>query len=107
MADVTTQFEIQDIKGSTKHYASSVGTSPTLLPASADKIITSIFLENIITNSPATRELSFSFDGGTSYTALRVGESIIWSPKGEIKQIYIQANAGTINYNAIINFEEY
>ncbi len=105
--DTPPQMEIEDNNGSTTHYSGSVGTSPTTVPSSADKVISSFYLENPITNTPATKELEFSCDGGTTYTSLRLGESIVWPPKGYVKQIYIKGSTASVNYKMIINYEDY
>jgi len=107
MALVKPQFEVTDTKGSTEHYDSTVGTTPETLPASPDKIISEVWIENDITNTPATRELEVSFDGGVNYTIMLLGEGITWSPKGDKRVIHIKGSAASVKYKAIINFEEY
>lgn len=103
---IKADFEIQDMDGSTVHYASTVGTSPVAIPASPDKEIAEFWIENDINNTPATKRLSFSCDGGTTYTELKIGESISWTPKGRIKQIYIKGSAASVSYQMIVNYED-
>jgi hypothetical protein len=107
MADTAPQMEIEDNNGSTAHYSGSVGTTPASIPTVADKVISSFLVENDIDNSPVTKRLSFSCDDGASWTELRIGESVVWSPKGYKKQIQIKASAASTNYKMIVNYEDY
>ena len=104
---VKPQFEMTDTKGSTIHYDDNVGTTPIAIPTVADKIIGGFWIENDINNSPAHERLSFSCDGGTTYTELAIGESLAWTPKGDVKQIYIKGSTASVDYQMIINYEEY
>lgn len=106
MTDSTPQFEVTDTKGFTIHYNGSVGTSALAIPTVADKIISSCWIENDIDNTPVTKKLSFSFDGGSTFTDLKLGESITWSPKGDRKQIHVKGNTASVNYKVLINYEE-
>jgi len=51
--------------------------------------------------------LFYSFDGGTNFSTLAIGDSIIWKVKGDRKQIKIKGSAAGVVYEAIINFEEF
>lgn len=106
MTDSAPQFEVTDTKGSTGHYNGSVGTTTVAIPTVADKVISSCWIENDIDNTPTTKKLSFSFDGGTTFTELKLGESMIWSPKGDKKQIHVKGNVAGVSYKVIINYEE-
>lgn len=103
---IKADFEIQDMDGSTVHYNSSVGTTPVAIPTVADKEISEFWIENPIDNTPVTETLSFSCDGGATYTALKVGESMVWTPKGGIKQIYIVGSTASVDYKMIVNYED-
>jgi hypothetical protein len=103
---IKADFEIQDMDGQTIHYNGSVGTTPIAIPTSANKIIAEFFIENPIDNSPATETLSFSCDNGVTYTALKVGESMIWTPKGRIRQLYIKGSTASVDYKMIVNYED-
>lgn len=106
MTDLAPQFEITDTKGSTSHYNGSVGTTAIAIPTVADKIISSCWIENDSDNTPVTKKLYFSFDGGSDFTDLKLGESITWSPKGDRKQIHVKGNVSSVSYKIIINYEE-
>lgn len=103
---IKADFETQDLDGSTVHYNGSVGTTPIAIPTVADNIIAEFWIENVIDNSPVTKRLEFSCDGGITYTELRLSESMAWTPKGRIKQIYIKASAASTNYKMIVNYED-
>lgn len=103
---IKADFETQDLDGQTIHYDGFVGTTPVAIPTVANKIIAEFFIENPIDNTPATETLSFSCDGGITYTALKIGESMIWTPKGRIKQLYIKGNTASVDYKMIVNYED-
>jgi len=107
MAIVKPQFEVTDTKGSTVHYDGSVGTTPTAIPGSPDKVIAEFWIENDIHNTPVTKRLEFSCDGGTTYTELNISEGVAWTPKGDVTQIYIKGSIAGVLYKMIINYEEY
>lgn len=106
MANRKAQFETQDLIGSTKHYSGTVGVAPTAIPTVANKIIAEFQIENDIYNTPPTKTLSFSCDGGTTYTELRLGESMVWTPKGGIEQIYIKGSTAGVLFKMIVNYED-
>lgn len=107
MTDTTPQFEITDTKGSTVHYNGTVGTSAFAIPTVAGKVISGCLIENDIDNSPSTKRLSFSFDNAVTFTELKLGESIVWTPKGDRKQIHIKGNVASVSYKVILDFEEF
>ena len=107
MANTKPQFETTDTKGTTVHYDGAVGTTPATIPSSPDKIISEFWIENDIHNTPVTKRLEFSCDGGVTYTEMNIGESTAWTPKGDIRQIYIKASAAGTLYKMIVNYEEY
>ena len=107
MASVKPQFEMTDTKGNTVHYASSVGTTPVAIPTVAGNTIAEFWIENDLHNTPVTKRLSFSCDGGTTYTELNVSEGMAWTPKGDVKQIFIKASVAGTLYKMIVNYEEY
>lgn len=100
-------MEIEDNAGSTSHYSGTVGTTPTTIPAVSNKVISSFWIENNANLNTPNKLLEFSCDGGTSYTQLHIGESMIWSPKGYINQIYIRGNVAAVAYRSIVNYEDY
>jgi len=103
---IKADFEIQDLDGETIHYSSTVGTTPITVPSVAGKIISEFWIENSLDNSPVTKRLEFSCDGGVTYTSLRLGESMNWTPKGRIRLLYIKASAASTSYSMIVNYED-
>ena len=103
---IKADFEIQDMDGSTVHYNSTVGTTPVAIASVGNKEVSEFWIENPLENTPVTKRLSFSCDGGTTYTELRIGESMIWTPKGRIREIYIKASAASTSYKMIVNYED-
>lgn len=103
---IKADFEIQDMDGSTVHYNGTVGTTAIAIPTVVAKQISEFWVENNIDNSPVTKRLEFSCDGGVTYTELRIGESMAWTPKGRIRQIFIKASAASTDYKMIVNYED-
>lgn len=103
---IKADFEIQDMDGATVHYNGTVGTAPTAIPTVVGKLISEFWLENSIDNTLVTTRLSFSCDGGVTYTELRIGESMAWTPKGRIRQLLIKASAASTDYKMIVNYED-
>lgn len=90
--------------GNTKQFASTVDTDPVLLPDLAgDNIATA--LVRCPAQSPQSRRLMYSFDGGLTYGVLSPGEFVGWSLKGATKQIYLKGNAVGVLYESVLNME--
>lgn len=104
MGEGLESFEQQDVDGSTVHYGASI-SSNTSIPSSAGLVISEAWIRNM--NNSAANTLQVSFDGGSGYADLRAGESIVWSPKGKRKQILLRTSAGSVTYQAILNFEAF
>lgn len=105
-AEISPGFEMQDLIGQTKHYNGTISTSPTTLPAVADKTISEVIFKCPY-QTPQTKTCSISFDGGTTYFTLAVGEFLGWSVKGEIEQVKIKGSTSGVTYDMLINYEEY
>jgi hypothetical protein len=103
---IKADFEIQDLDGSTKAFNGTVGTSATAIPTVAAKEVSEFYIENPISNTPVTKTLSYSCDGGVTYTDLSAGESMVWTPKGRIRQLFIKASAASTSYKMVVNFED-
>lgn len=104
MGNSTPQMEIKDSVGVTNQYSGSVNQTGIFLPLVAGDPIDSVGIRNAI-DQPFASRLEFSYDGGTSWSRLAVGESRQDDLRGEIKQIKIRA-AGTLttcNYEVIMN----
>jgi hypothetical protein len=103
-ADEEPSSEIQDLSGSTAHFSGTASTSVTTIPAVANKIISEVFYK-CDTQTPITKLCLISFDNGTSWLSLSVGEAIAWSVKGRIKQIKVKASTTGVTYQGLINYE--
>ena len=104
MAEVAPQFETKDDNGTTTQFASTVGTSATLVPASAGTNISEILIRCSTDNSPITKRLLWSLDNVTYHT-LAPGEFIGWEPQGTLTQIYLKGNVAAVSYEVIMNRE--
>ena len=86
--------------GTTTHFNGSVTAGDDVtLPAVADKFINSLLIQNL----DATNDMGISFDGGTNFKTILAGQGLVWSCQS-VKQFVIKANAGTINYEILVNF---
>jgi|WetSurMetagenome_2_1015567.scaffolds.fasta_scaffold199831_2 hypothetical protein len=104
MADLIPQFETEDLQGTTTQYTGTVGTSAISIPTVAGTGIAECLIR-CPTQSPNTRRLSYSFDGGTTFSILSPGEYIGWSLKGSPTQIKIKGNVASVDYEVILNRE--
>lgn len=104
MTESTPQFEIADKLGSTSQYSGSVNQSGTFLPAVAGDPIDGVSIRNAI-DQPFASRLEFSYDGGTSWCRLAVGEARDDELRGDTTQIKIRAAGAltTCNYEVIMN----
>lgn len=104
MAESLPQFESKDDLGTTQQFTGSVGTSNASIPAVAGNAISEVLIRNPTSNL-ITKNLLFSFDGGTTFQSLSTGEAIIWTMKGRPTQIIIKGSAAATNYEVILNRE--
>lgn len=102
--DELPQFENKDIYGTTTQYQGTVGVTAIAFPSVASTAIVEC-LVRCPGQSPNTKRLLYSFDGGITFGTLSPGEFIGWSLKGEIKQIYIKGNVANVSYEVILNRE--
>lgn len=101
-----TESEHRDLEGATNQYNGSVGASPVSIPAFAGNVISEVIIQN--TSVGVLQILQVSLDGGANYFSLRRNSHLGWSVKGYQTQIRIRsANAFSVNYEAIINFEAF
>lgn len=105
-ADAPPGFEIQDLDGTTTHFSGTLLTTNTAIPGSATTVISELIFKCPY-QTPTSRTCQISFDGGTSFFTLGVGEFIGWTPKGRIKQVHIKSNTSGTTYDLIINREAY
>lgn len=104
--DLMPAFELQDLDGSTAHFSGTVGTSAIALPTVAGNIISEVVIKCPF-QTPVTKTLKVSFDGGTSFFTLDPGEFIGWSAKGSLRQIYIKGGVAGVTYDILLNREGY
>lgn len=105
-ADIYPGFETQDLTGSTVHYNGTMGTSNVAIPTVADKVMAEVLVKCPY-QTPLSVECYVSFDSGTTFFTLGVGEYLGWSLKGNIKQIYIKGSTAGVAYQIIANYEDY
>lgn len=104
MVHSTPQMEITDQVGTTNQYSGSVDQTGILLPALAEDPIEEIGIRCAI-DQPFASRLEFSYDGGTNWSRLAVGEAREDELRGQIKQIKIRAagSLSTCKYEVIMN----
>lgn len=105
MANIRSEFEVQDKEGSTVLYAGAVGVTAVAIPTVAGKFIDEISIRCRV-DQPQDCRLEFSFDN-VVFHRLKVGEHREEEPRGSIKQVYIRAaGAGvtTVNYEIATNY---
>jgi len=90
-AGATTQFEAQ-----------TAGVGVVSYPSSEGEDITSFILINQETK--IANSVDFSLDSGVTYTEIKGGGFIGWSPKGSVKQIFVRRGGTTdSDFELIIN----
>jgi hypothetical protein len=104
MVDLAPEFESRDNFGTTSSFVSTVGTTAINVPGAASGRISEFYIHNPASNSASTI-IQFSIDGGTNYHSLPWNSAITWTPKGNVTQIKIKANAASKNYEALLNIE--
>jgi hypothetical protein len=92
------------VSGSTTLDSNSVGTVAVLIPAVAGDIILS-FSARSATGNAAARRMEVSIDGGVNFWVLRAGESVGGDIAGSITQIWIRAQASTLDYEVVVTTE--
>ena len=105
MSSPVPQFENKDLSGSTGQFASTVGAAPISLPAVAGNVVAYALVRCGTDNSPNTKRLLYSFDGGVTFGTLSAGEFVGWPLRGGITQIQIKGNAAGVLYEVMLNFE--
>ena len=103
MGDLIPQVEIKDFLGETLQYSGSVNQTGIFLPTVAGNPIDHVSIRNAI-DQPFASRLEFSYDGGTNWCKLAVGEARDDELRGGITQIKIRA-AGALtscNYEVIL-----
>lgn len=104
--DTESAMEVQDLSGTTAHFTGTVGTISVALPSSPGNIISEVVIKCPF-QTPTTKQLQVSFDGGVTYFTLDPGEFIGWSVKGKRRQIHIKGAVVGVVYDVIMNREGY
>lgn len=104
MTDSIPQFEITDQIGSTDMFSGTVDGTGINLPAVAGDPIDEIGIRNPV-DQPFASRLEFSYDGGTNWFRLAVGEAREDELRGYKTQIRIRAAGSltTCKYEVIMN----
>lgn len=105
MVDLPPQQELRDSLGSSTMFTGTVGTIATNVPPSASTSITELFVR-CPNQTPNTKTLSFSIDGGTNFFVLYPGESILWPLKGAVTQVSIKGSVAGVSYEILINRDQ-
>lgn len=105
MADRIPEFESKDIQGTTEQISLTVGTTPQIYPAVADKRIEEII---IISGTESDTKAYLSIDNSNWLPILTFGH-IAWSLKNNsggnpIKQIYLKADEDSVPIYGFINY---
>ncbi|MEM4359727.1 MAG: hypothetical protein QXT45_04305 [Candidatus Bilamarchaeaceae archaeon] len=109
MPDLIPEFEFTDELGQTRQYSGTVGTTPIYVPALPSIFGIDAFLIRCPPQSPNSRRLQFSLNGGANWMTLGVGEYVGWSPRRDssnnlITQVMIRGNSANVEYEILINF---
>jgi hypothetical protein len=104
--DTAPGFETQDLEGTTAHFNGSLTTSSVAVPTTGTTIISELLFKCPY-QTPTTRNCQISFDGGTTFFTIDVGEFIAWSVKGRRTQVHVKSNTASTSYIMVINREGY
>jgi len=86
----------------TKHFPGTAVSADTSVPAAEGNIIIIALLIN--QETVPGRDLDFSFDGGTTFSTLKAGNFIGWSPKGNLKQVVVKRTGSTdVTFDIMLN----
>lgn len=104
MSDSLPQTEITDQLGSTDMFSGSVDATGINLPTIAGDPIDEIAIRCAI-DQPFASRLEFSYDGGTNWARLAVGEAREDELRNYVTQIKIRAagSLATCKYEVIMN----
>jgi hypothetical protein len=103
MPDVAPELEIKDRLGTTEHFnGASAGTAPFQVPPVAGAVITH-FRIFVPFQSPITKTLKISFDGGVNFETLEVGDFLSDEMHGNVTQVHLLANQAGVDYEIVLN----
>ncbi len=78
----------------------TVGTTAIDLPAVAAGEI-KVMIISVPQQTPVSKKLQFSIDGGTNYFTLSVGGMVGWEPS-DISQIKVRGSVAGVNYDILL-----
>ena len=96
MTDNAPQFEQTDKLGVSESYCGTTDATGITLPASPGAYLIDEIAVRCSIDQPFASRLEFSFDSGTNWHRLAVGEAWAEEPRGNISQIKIRA-AGALS----------
>jgi hypothetical protein len=85
----------------TLQFEGSVGTTPIDLPGVASGEITQVIFSCRV-QTPSSKRLLFSVDGGSTFFTLSPGSMVGWEPK-DIEQVQVKGNVAGVLYDVLIN----
>lgn len=102
MSDSLPQFEVEDDLGTTEQYVGSVDTTNFQIPQIPTTAISEVLVRCPV-QTPSSKRLLYSFNGGTTFDQLAPGEAIVWNLRGEPTSIIIKGNTTNVLYSVILN----
>lgn len=93
-----------DLAGTTNQINGTATTVPSFAPISAGNSISQILVRSVLENAKENK-LLVSFDSGSNFFTLNRSESLIWSLKGDVKQIILKSSQNSADYELIFNQE--
>jgi len=123
MGHNTSEFEIKNSEGETTTLSGNTSGTPFVtipLPPAADKIIETIFIENLAplvdgtqigfdTTTPGPNkdsEIQVSIDNGTTFRTIYAGQGFTFDTR-ENKQVLVRSNIANCPFLTIIKFEKF
>lgn len=107
MPDLKEGFEQTDKAGSTQHFNGTMNTSSAPIPLVAGNVISEFFFNVPAQGGSSNDEGQISLDGGINFISFRKGDGFAFSIKGDIRQVFVKSNSGNVDYQIILNFEDY
>lgn len=104
---------LSDIAANTGGASSTQGTYPfsgsaqltnTLLPPAPIGEIKQVYIQCRV-QTPSSKRLLYSLDGGSTFNEIAVGGAVAWEPK-DIEQIVLKGNVANVLYDVLMNIED-
>jgi len=100
-----TQYEQVDNAGTTKVYKGSVAQGAPVTISDGGKLIDEFIVKNRSEDEDEILLLTIGSELA-DWCIDACGDYLIWTPKGRVSSIELDASQGTITYNAIVNYGE-